>query len=238
MPSMLVIARVGLRGAGRAGGRPSGPGSVGFRGWSCLRPLAAGQPRRRWRPRRRRRCGCACGCRPNDELHQLCQDGPCVDSLPGDDVTGLAGARQDCDGTHSLALDGQAPTSGQQRRLRAASGSGGRTSQSPDTTRVSHSKSHAHRHRSQPGSSPNHRAVSQSFHLALLDPSGAYWLDDPPDLSCGMPQYAVDGPRLSCNSRGGVLAVSWVGRRGCKSSGVRSGGFGAVSWGRLVDEGQ
>jgi hypothetical protein len=35
---MTVKARVGLRGAGRAGGRRSGPGSVGSRGWSCLGP--------------------------------------------------------------------------------------------------------------------------------------------------------------------------------------------------------
>ena len=39
-----------------------------------------------------------------------------------------------------------------------------------------------------------------SFHLALLGPSGAHWLDDPPDLSCqdSPCQYAVDDSRLSC----------------------------------------
>ena len=40
-----------------------------------------------------------------------------------------------------------------------------------------------------------------SFHQALLGPTGAHWLDDPPDLSCedDTRQHAVDGPRLSCN---------------------------------------
>jgi hypothetical protein len=45
-----------------------------------------------------------------------------------------------------------------------------------------------------------------SFHLALLDPTRAHWLDDPPDTSCkdSTRQYAVDDPLLSCNSRSGV----------------------------------
>jgi hypothetical protein len=40
-----------------------------------------------------------------------------------------------------------------------------------------------------------------SFHQALLDPTGAHWLDDPPNLTCkdSTGQHAVDGPRLSCN---------------------------------------
>jgi hypothetical protein len=39
-----------------------------------------------------------------------------------------------------------------------------------------------------------------SFHLALLGPSGAHWLDDPPDLSRkdSTRQYPVDGSRPSC----------------------------------------
>jgi hypothetical protein len=39
-----------------------------------------------------------------------------------------------------------------------------------------------------------------SFHLALLSPTGADWLDDPPDVSCqdSTCQHAVDGPLLSC----------------------------------------
>jgi hypothetical protein len=28
------------------------------------------------------------------------------------------------------------------------------------------------------------RSFSQSFHQALLGPSGAHWLDDPPDVTC------------------------------------------------------
>jgi hypothetical protein len=40
-----------------------------------------------------------------------------------------------------------------------------------------------------------------SFHQALLGPSGAYLLDDPPDVTCkeSTRQHVVDGPRLSCN---------------------------------------
>jgi hypothetical protein len=45
-----------------------------------------------------------------------------------------------------------------------------------------------------------------SFHSALLDPTGAHWLDDPSDLSCkdSTRQHTLDGPLLSCNSRLGV----------------------------------
>src|SRR4029453_8391766 len=74
-------------------------------------------------------------------------------------------ARQDGDGTHPLSSGGQAPPSGQQRRSRAPPGNNGWTSPLQDTTRVSHSKGHARCHRSRPGSSPNHRAVSQSFQI-------------------------------------------------------------------------
>jgi hypothetical protein len=44
-----------------------------------------------------------------------------------------------------------------------------------------------------------------SFHLALLGPSGAYWLDAPPDLSCkdSTRQHAVDDPLLSCKQQVG-----------------------------------
>ena len=43
-----------------------------------------------------------------------------------------------------------------------------------------------------------------SFHLALLSPSGAHWLDDRPDLSGqdSTRQHAVDGCPLSCNPPG------------------------------------
>jgi hypothetical protein len=39
-----------------------------------------------------------------------------------------------------------------------------------------------------------------SFHQALLGPTGAHWLDDPPDLSCKerTGRHAVDGWPLSC----------------------------------------
>ena len=39
-----------------------------------------------------------------------------------------------------------------------------------------------------------------SFHLPLLGPTGAHWLDDPPDLSFqdSTQQHPVDGSPLSC----------------------------------------
>ena len=42
-----------------------------------------------------------------------------------------------------------------------------------------------------------------SFHLALLGPTGAHWLDDPPEVSCkdSARQHPVDGWPLSCNNR-------------------------------------
>jgi hypothetical protein len=42
-----------------------------------------------------------------------------------------------------------------------------------------------------------------SFHLALLGPTGAHWLDDPSDVSCqdSTGQYAVDGWPLSCKQQ-------------------------------------
>jgi hypothetical protein len=38
-----------------------------------------------------------------------------------------------------------------------------------------------------------------SFHQALLGPTGAHWLDDPPDVSCkeNTRQHSVDDLRLS-----------------------------------------
>jgi hypothetical protein len=42
-----------------------------------------------------------------------------------------------------------------------------------------------------------------SFHLTLLGSTGAYWLDDPFDLSCkdSTRQHAVDDPLLSCKQQ-------------------------------------
>jgi hypothetical protein len=42
-----------------------------------------------------------------------------------------------------------------------------------------------------------------SFHLALLGLTGAYWLDDPPDLACkdSSRQHPVDGCPLSCKQQ-------------------------------------
>ena len=44
-----------------------------------------------------------------------------------------------------------------------------------------------------------------SFHLALLAPTAAHWLDEPPDLSSKdtTGQHAVDDPLLSCKQQVG-----------------------------------
>jgi hypothetical protein len=48
-------------------------------------------------------------------------------------------------------------------------------------------------------------SFSLSFHQALLGATGAYWLDDPPDVSCkdSTRQYAVDDSLLSCKQQVG-----------------------------------
>jgi hypothetical protein len=59
---------------------------------------------------------------------------------------------------------------------------------------------------------PGGMSFRLSFHLALLGPTGAYWLDDPSDLSCKQStrQYAVDDPLLSCKQqvRQGISSTS------------------------------
>jgi len=49
-----------------------------------------------------------------------------------------------------------------------------------------------------------------SFHLGLLGPTGAHWLDDPSDLTCkdSTGQHAVDDPRLSCKQQALCLVGS------------------------------
>jgi len=49
------------------------------------------------------------------------------------------------------------------------------------------------------------RSFRQSFHQALLRPSGAHWLDDPSDVSCkdSTGQHTVDDPLLSCKQQVG-----------------------------------
>ena len=44
-----------------------------------------------------------------------------------------------------------------------------------------------------------------SFHLPLLRPTGAHWLDDSSDLTCkhSIQHYSVDDPRLSCKQQVG-----------------------------------
>jgi hypothetical protein len=50
-----------------------------------------------------------------------------------------------------------------------------------------------------------------SFHQALLDPTGAHWLDDPPDLTCKETtgQHAVNDPLLSCKQQVGPCS-DWL----------------------------
>jgi hypothetical protein len=67
---------------------------------------------------------------------------------------------------------------------RAGAGSRGWTSPAKDTTRVSHSEGHTHRHQFQPGIITEPRAVSQSFRQARHHMTGPYRLDDLPDLTC------------------------------------------------------
>jgi hypothetical protein len=80
-----------------------------------------------------------------------------------------------------------------------------------------------------------------SFHLAPLGPTGAYWLDDPPDLTCKETtrQHGVDDPRLSCKQQVGDSSprqlprpVSW--RRWPVFSGSVVGGVGAAQRGLWV----
>ena len=49
------------------------------------------------------------------------------------------------------------------------------------------------------------RSFRQSFHQALLGPTGVHWLDDPPDVSCKdrTRQHAVDDPLVSCKQKVG-----------------------------------
>jgi len=46
-----------------------------------------------------------------------------------------------------------------------------------------------------------------SFHLGLLGPTGAHWLDDPSNVSCkeSTQQYPVDDSLLSCKQLPAVL---------------------------------
>jgi hypothetical protein len=55
-----------------------------------------------------------------------------------------------------------------------------------------------------------------SFRLPSLGPSGAYWLDDAPDLSCqdSTQEHAVDGPLLSCKQQVGGCHIWMRGRVG------------------------
>jgi hypothetical protein len=80
----------------------------------------------------------------------------------------------------------------------------------------------------------HHRATgrlmsSMSFHQALLGPTRAYWLDDPPDLSSkdATRQYPVDDPLLSCKQQ--------VGLESPNSSEIDDPCPISV-WGRIVDD--
>jgi hypothetical protein len=64
-----------------------------------------------------------------------------------------------------------------------------------------------------------------SFHPTLLGPTGAYWLDDPPDLSCQYrtSQHSVDDPLLSCKQQALCL-----GRELSGDNPVQHGGLGGI----------
>src|SRR5215207_9235592 len=66
-----------------------------------------------------------------------------------------------------------------------------------------------------------------SFHRGLLSPTGAHWLDDPPDVSCkeNTRQYPVDGPLLSCKQQvGGSSPPASSQNRSSEAISVASGG--------------
>ena len=60
-----------------------------------------------------------------------------------------------------------------------------------------------------------------SLHLGLLQPTGAYWLDDPPNLSCkdSISQYAADDPLLSCKQQVGGSSPPASSQR-CRSQAI------------------
>jgi hypothetical protein len=67
------------------------------------------------------------------------------------------------------------------------------------------------------------RSFPQSFHQPLLGLTGAYWLDDPPDVSSkdSTQQCRVDDPLLSCTQQRGLRVVTSR-KLGAPSPGVRS----------------
>jgi hypothetical protein len=94
--------------------------------------------------------GVLVGVDPDGRARRCLPAWPCVDSLPGRRCDGRSrpAARQDGDGTHPTSLGWSGSS------IRPAAPVPGRSQQqwadksAHDTTRVSHSKSHAHRHRS------------------------------------------------------------------------------------------
>ena len=77
-----------------------------------------------------------------------------------------------------------------------------------------------------------------SFHQALLGPTGAHWLDNPPDLSSkdSTLQYAVDGPLLSCKQQvgGSSPPASSQNRPPCPVIVSLSSGRSAARCGRML----
>jgi hypothetical protein len=86
------------------------------------------------------------------------------------------------------------------RRLRAAGGTGRGNSDGGVGDRVGRARQMITRNRGYVRRA-RRRSFQLSFHQVLLGPTGAHWLDDPPDLSCkaSTRQHTVDDPRLSCN---------------------------------------
>jgi hypothetical protein len=110
--------------------------------------------------------GLLVGVDADDELDEVCQHVHRVDSVPGVDVRGRPGPepRQDCDGTRPTGIGRSGSYIRPAAPVWADAGSSERTSPRHDTTRVSHSKSHAHRHRYGPD---HHRTMGS---LTVIPP--------------------------------------------------------------------
>jgi hypothetical protein len=104
----------------------------------------------------------------------------------------------------------------------AGPGSGGRTSQTHDTTRVSHSTGHAHRHRSRPGSSPNRgqsHSHSTRHHSTGLERAG--WTTHPTrPARTALDAISMNWTPIGSPPRRPLVTVGcgWARRRGCSTS--------------------
>jgi hypothetical protein len=132
---------------------------------------------------------------PPDGRHTVGHEASQVAERPGRKAAGRK--QQKCPGTHHQR-DGQqqCPQPAIYARLLVTRGQcSTRAPCRPFHSSVRPNRRHGRRERG------GQMSFSMSFHPAILGPSGAHWLDGPPDLSCqdSTREYAVDDPLLSCN---------------------------------------